>query len=38
MSNIAVALKDEISRLARKEIKSQTMALRKHAYIDYRVV
>ncbi len=28
MSNIVVALKDEISRLARKEIKSQTKALR----------
>jgi DNA-binding transcriptional regulator YiaG len=29
MPNIVVALKDEISRLARKEIKSQTTALRK---------
>ena len=29
MSNIVVALKDEISRLARKEIKNQTKALRK---------
>jgi DNA-binding transcriptional regulator YiaG len=31
MSNIAIALKDEISRLARKEIKNQTKALRKNA-------
>jgi DNA-binding transcriptional regulator YiaG len=29
MSNIVAALKDEISRLARKEIKNQTMALKK---------
>jgi len=35
MSNIAVALREEISRLARKEIRSQTEALRK-ASTQYR--
>ena len=35
MRNIAVALREEISRLARKEIRSQTEALRK-ASAEYR--
>lgn len=35
MPNIAVALREEISRLARKEIRSQTDALRK-ASAEYR--
>ena len=35
MSNIAVVLREEITRLARKEIRSQTEALRK-ASAEYR--
>lgn len=35
MSKIAVVLKDEITRLARKEVKSQTQAMRK-ANAQYR--
>jgi DNA-binding transcriptional regulator YiaG len=35
MANIAAALKEEISRIARKEIRKQTEALRK-ASVEYR--
>ncbi len=35
MPNIAAALRQEISRLARKEIRSQTVKLRK-ASAEYR--
>ena len=31
MSNVATALKEEISRIARKEIKRETSALKKHS-------